>query len=111
MFTACGIMRSLCCRPVAWKQRNSASKLPAGNIVGALYHMLHTQSSAPEDGSNRPPKHIELTGIINKPLLLHLVGCLYYLLPVLYRRFFDDLPNIAASLVSPQQGSGHDSAN
>ena len=23
--------------------------------------------------------HIELTGIINKPLLLHLVGCLYYL--------------------------------
>ena len=25
------------------------------------------------------PKHVELTGIINKPLLLHLVGCLYYL--------------------------------
>ena len=25
------------------------------------------------------PKHAELTGIINKPLLLHLVGCLYYL--------------------------------
>ena len=24
-------------------------------------------------------KHVELTGIINKPLLLHLVGCLYYL--------------------------------
>jgi len=24
------------------------------------------------------PKHIELIGIINKPLLLHLVGCLYY---------------------------------
>ena len=24
------------------------------------------------------PKHVELTGIINKPLLLHLVGCLYY---------------------------------
>ena len=23
------------------------------------------------------PKHVELTGIINKPLLLHLVGCLY----------------------------------
>ena len=22
---------------------------------------------------------VELTGIINKPLLLHLVGCLYYL--------------------------------
>ena len=25
------------------------------------------------------PKHVELTGIINKPLLLHLVFCLYYL--------------------------------
>ena len=25
------------------------------------------------------PKYVELTGIINKPLLLHLVGCLYYL--------------------------------
>ena len=25
------------------------------------------------------PKHVELTGIINKPLLLLLVGCLYYL--------------------------------
>ena len=24
-------------------------------------------------------KHVELTGIINKLLLLHLVGCLYYL--------------------------------
>ena len=25
------------------------------------------------------PKHVELTEIINKPLLLHVVGCLYYL--------------------------------
>jgi len=24
------------------------------------------------------PKHVELNGIIKKPLLLHLVGCLYY---------------------------------
>ena len=39
----------------------------------------NTQSSAPEDGQNNCPKHVELTGIINKPLLLHLVGCLYYL--------------------------------
>ena len=36
-------------------------------------------SSAPEDGRNNFPKHVELTGIINKPLLLHLVDCLYYL--------------------------------
>ena len=39
----------------------------------------NTQSCAPEDGQNNCPKHVELTGIINKPLLLHLVGCLYYL--------------------------------
>ena len=36
----------------------------------------NTQFSAPEDGRNQLPKHVELTGIINKPLLLHLVGCL-----------------------------------
>jgi hypothetical protein len=30
----------------------------------------NTQSSVPEDGQNNFPKHVELTGIINKPLLL-----------------------------------------
>ena len=30
------------------------------------------------DGRNYRPKHVELIEIINKPLLLHLVGCLYY---------------------------------
>ena len=44
----------------------------------------NTQSSAPEDGQNNFPKHVELTGIINKPLLLHLVGCLYYLYLIIY---------------------------
>ena len=39
----------------------------------------NTQSNAPEDGQNNCPKHGELTGIINKPLLLYLVGCLCYL--------------------------------
>ena len=39
----------------------------------------NTQSSAPEDGQNNCPKHAELTGIIIDPLLLHLVGRLYYL--------------------------------
>ena len=34
----------------------------------------NTQSSAPEDGRDHRPKHVELIGIINKPLLLHLVG-------------------------------------
>jgi hypothetical protein len=45
----------------------------------------NTQSSAPEDGQNNFPKHVELIGIINKPLLLHLVGCLYYLYFIFFR--------------------------
>jgi len=44
----------------------------------------NTQSSAPEDGQNNYPKHVEPTGIINKPLLLHLVGCLYYLYIIIF---------------------------
>jgi hypothetical protein len=40
----------------------------------------NTQSSASEDRRDHRPKHVELIGIINKPLLLHLVGCVYYLL-------------------------------
>jgi hypothetical protein len=53
----------------------------AGNIVSAFIHTTscNTQSSVLEDVQNNCPKHVELTGIINKPLLLHLVGCLYYL--------------------------------
>ena len=38
----------------------------------------NTQSGAPEDGRNYHLKLVEVIGIINKPLLLHLVGCLYY---------------------------------
>jgi hypothetical protein len=34
----------------------------------------NTQSSAPEDGRDQRPKHVELIEIINKPLFLHLVG-------------------------------------
>ena len=34
----------------------------------------NTQSSAPEGRQNNFPKHVELTGIINKPLLLHLLA-------------------------------------
>ena len=37
------------------------------------------KSSAPEEEQNNCPKHVELTGIINKSLLLRIVGCLYYL--------------------------------
>ena len=44
----------------------------------------NTQSSAPEDGQNNCAKHVELTGDINKPLLLHLVGRLYYLYFIIF---------------------------
>ena len=44
----------------------------------------NTQSSAPEDGWNRP-KHVELIGIINKPLLLHLVG--FYIIVYIHLRW------------------------
>jgi hypothetical protein len=40
--------------------------LPAGSIVGALYHKLQTQSSASEDGRNYRPKYVDLIEIINK---------------------------------------------
>ena len=52
----------------------------------------NTQSSAPEDGQNNCPKHVELTGIINKTLLLYLVGCLYYLYFIIF--FWDMLHNL-----------------
>ena len=50
-------------------------------VTSWVYHTTscNTQSSAPEDGRDRRPKHVELIGIFNKPLLLHLVGCLCYL--------------------------------
>ena len=63
--TACGIMHPWCYRlATSWVHYTTS---------------CNTQSSAPEDGLNNFPKHAELTGIINKPLLLHLVSCLYYL--------------------------------
>jgi len=62
-----------------WFLRMSHHISNAVNIVGALYHKLQTQSNAPEDGRNHRPKHVELIVNINKPLLLHPVGCLYYL--------------------------------
>jgi hypothetical protein len=80
--TACGIRHSICGRSVFSKRRNSASRPPTGH---KLYWVHYTtsciaQSNAPEDGQNKCPKHVELIGIINKQLLLHLVGCLLYYL-------------------------------
>ena len=56
---------------------NAPTMLPAGGRQnrGCIYTTsCNTQSSAPEDGSDHRPKHVELIGIINKPLLLHLVS-------------------------------------
>ena len=58
--------------------------LPAGGrpATSSVHYTTscNTQSSsAPEDVKINSPKHEELTGIINKPLFLHLIGCLYYL--------------------------------
>ena len=66
----------------------------------------NTQSSAPEDGQNNCPKHIELTGIINKPLLLHLVGRLYYLYFNIFLRLakqsqFIPLQNVVYFITTP----------
>jgi hypothetical protein len=62
---------------------NAPTMLPAGHrpVTSLVPYTTscNTQSSAPKDGQNNCPKHVELTGIINKLLLLHLVGCLYYL--------------------------------
>ena len=55
--------------------------LPAGGRQhrGCIIPQAVTQSSDPEDGQNNCPKHIELTGIINKPLLLHLFSIVFIL--------------------------------
>ena len=68
--TSCGIMHPRCCRPRTSWLHNTTS--------------CNTLSSAPEDGQNSCPNHVELIGIIIKLLLLHLVGCLYYLCVVHY---------------------------
>jgi hypothetical protein len=46
---------------------------PAKSLVHYITS-CNTQSSAPEYGRDQRPKHIELSGIMNKPLLLHLAG-------------------------------------
>jgi len=60
---------------------NAPTMLPATGrpTTSWVYYTTscNIQSSAPGDGQNNCPKHVELTGIINKPLLLPLVGCQY----------------------------------
>jgi len=52
--------------------------LPADSIVGALYHSCKHSVVLLSMGEIMARNSVELIGIINKPLLLHLVGCLYY---------------------------------
>jgi len=65
---------------------NAPTMLPATDRQhrGCIILQAVTQSSASEDGQNNCPKHVELTGIINKPLLLHLIGRLYYLYFIIF---------------------------
>ena len=62
--------------------------LPAGGrpATSSVHYTTscNTQSSVPEDGQNNCPKYVELTRIINKPLLLDLVGCLYHLFFIIF---------------------------
>jgi hypothetical protein len=80
--TACGIMHTICGQAV---EELTKPVPPLPDHRPATYPVHYTtsciaQSNAPEDGQNNCPKHVELIGIINKQLLLHLVGCLLYYL-------------------------------
>ena len=84
--------------------------LPAGGWPATLWvyytTSCNTQSSAPKDGKNNCPKPVELTGIINKPLLLHLVGFLYYLYFFIFLRLakqyqFIPLQNVVYFITLP----------
>jgi len=48
------------------------------------YTTSYKRCSAPEDGRNYRTKHVELIEIINKLLLLHLVGCFYIIVSVMH---------------------------
>ena len=75
---------------------NAPTMLPAGSLEaeelrfqatgrdcnGCIIPQAVTQYSAPEDGRNNRRKLVELSGIISKLLLLHLVGCTYYFFPI-----------------------------
>ena len=67
---------------------NAPTMLPAGHrpsILSVHYTKnCNSQSNVPEDGQNNCPKYVELTGVINKPSFLHLVGCLYYLYFIIF---------------------------
>ena len=68
--------------PIAMPAGSLEAELPGYRQALQLMHYTtscNTQSSAPEDGRDHRPKKVELIGINNKPLLLHLAGCLLYI--------------------------------
>ena len=67
--TACGIMH-----PRSWRPANGSQHRQC-IIPQAVTHSLVLLKMV----KNNYPKYVELIGNINKPLLLHLLGCLYYI--------------------------------
>ena len=83
---------------------NAPTLLPAGSLEAWVHFTTscNTHSSVPEDGRDRRPKHVELIGIINKPLFLHVVGVyiIYFhnkrIVSLTFRRLtptIDDVPH------------------
>jgi hypothetical protein len=77
-----------------WLKSNYPLQLKLQSII-----RFQTQSSVPEDRRNHRPKHVELIGIINKPLLLHLVGCLYYFVSMMHGQKYQILVNVLLRFV------------
>jgi len=75
VLAACGIKHRRSCLQVA---------------SSVLYTTSCKQSSAPEDGRNYRPKHVDLIEITNKLLLLHLFGFYIITRNVFYLLFFHD---------------------
>ena len=87
MFTACGIMHGRCCRPAASSVHYNTS----------CKHSLVLLSVGEIIARNYRPKQVELIEIINKPLLLHLVGYLCYW-QMRFKSVFKGLKTILACL-------------
>jgi hypothetical protein len=63
--------------PAGSLEAEALTPLPGYRPITSWLHYTtncNTQFITPEDGSDQCPKHLELIGIVNKPLLLHLFG-------------------------------------
>jgi len=64
--------------------------MPAGSIIGALYHKLQTQSRALEGGRNYRPKHVELMEIVDKIII---VASSWLFILLYYRNYAGNIKN------------------